>query len=218
MSETDYKPLNEDNNLKQNEENPTQISNKSQNGKNYETIDDNSYVIDLNNTNKETSTNKINNLISSSENSEILENDKQPKTDLVSISTEFKLNPIPEGYRENRTSFGNYFSKVYPGSIRASVFSLSILSIGTGCLSLPQRVGQMSVLIAVINIIIGAFAANWTLRMMIQASIKSGQMTYSRVIKFYCGDNWAKVLDISMVIYITGILIIYNIIGKLFCH
>lgn len=120
-----------------------------------------------------------------------------------------------EKYNANRKWYQNVFSKVQPGSIRASIFSLSILSIGTGCLSLPQRFGQLSVLLCSILVVLAGFAAYWTLDLLIYASLKSGETTYSKVIAKICGPRWAKFLDITMIIYIYGVLIIYQIISKL---
>jgi len=125
------------------------------------------------------------------------------------------FNDSPDGYKEDRNWYKNFVSKVFPGSIRASVFSLSILSIGTGCLSLPQRVGQMSVLACCIFILIGGISAYWTLKLLIIASIRCKETTYSKVISKLCGSIWAKVLDYSILVYIFGVLIIYQTLSKL---
>lgn len=121
-------------------------------------------------------------------------------------------------YNANRNWYQSYFSKIRPGSIRASIFSLSILSLGTGCLSLPQRFGQLSILLCSLEVIIGGFAAYWTLNLLILASIKSKETTYAKVIEKICGESWAKFLDWIMIVYILGILVIYHIMGNLYFY
>ena len=43
------------------------------------------------------------------------------------------------------------------------MFNLSILSLGIGCLALPQKVGQMSLVVSPFVIIIAGLANAWTL-------------------------------------------------------
>lgn len=148
-------------------------------------------------------------------NKENINDDFKEKDNVDSNENQLQETSLDKDYNKNRKWYENYFSKVEPGSIRASIFSLSILSIGTGCLSLPQRVGQMSVLLCSIEIILAGFAAYWTLDLLIYASLKSGEFTFSKVIQKICGKTWAKFLDITMVVYIIGVLIIYQILSKL---
>lgn len=114
----------------------------------------------------------------------------------------------------NRNWYDRYFSNVRPGSIRASIFSLSILCMGTGCLILPLRCKQLSIIFCMLEIIIVGFCAYWTLEMLISASRKCGIDTYSKLIKHYLGHCWSKVFDISVIAYIMGVLTIYNIVSK----
>lgn len=121
---------------------------------------------------------------------------------------------IEDNYKENRKWIDRYLSSITPGSIRASIFSLSILSIGTGCLSLPQRFAQLSVILSIILIFLAGFAAYWTLNLLIFCSLKTGEMTYSKIIKKILSKNWSTFLDITLIIYIFGVLIIYQIVSK----
>lgn len=112
-----------------------------------------------------------------------------------------------------RNWYQRCFSSIKPGSVRASIFNLSILTVGTGCLALPQRFGQLSVLLSTIEIILSSFIAYWTLDLLIYASIKSGETSYSKVIRKLLGNKWANFLDGIIVVHISGVLIIYQIIG-----
>lgn len=114
-----------------------------------------------------------------------------------------------------RTIFDKMFSRMHPGSLRASIFNLSILSIGVGCLSLPQRFMQISVIVGIIVVISAGLLAYWTLQIIIEAGRKKGITEYSKVILEYCGYRWSVFADITIIVYIFGILIVYQIIGKI---
>ena len=119
---------------------------------------------------------------------------------------------------QKRSIFNRFFGKLEPGSMRGSILSLSILSVGVGCLSLPQRVGQMSILLCSIEIILSGIAAIWTLEKIIDAGRKAGLTEYSKTIIHYCGEKWGKFADISIIIYIFGIMIVYQIISKSYSY
>jgi hypothetical protein len=117
-------------------------------------------------------------------------------------------------YRENRkTLINRMFSKMDEGSLRGSIFAMSSLALGTGCLALPLRFGQMSVVGALIMLILGSMAAYWSLVIMIEASRKTNTMDYSRLVKESLGSKLALLLDIIILIYIFGILISYQVIS-----
>ena len=64
---------------------------------------------------------------------------------------------------DNRTCFQKTFGKMGPGSMRGCIFNLCILSLGTGCLALPQKVGYMSMLATPIVIFVSGVINYWTL-------------------------------------------------------
>lgn len=107
------------------------------------------------------------------------------------------------------------FGKIDAGSVRGSIFNLAILSLGSGCLALPQKFGQMSILVTVIDIILAGFAAYWTLNLMIMASAKHKIYNYSKLVEATYGKCLSLFLDITMLIYIFGIMILYQVIGKI---
>jgi hypothetical protein len=115
---------------------------------------------------------------------------------------------------EHRKSLMNrIFSRMDEGSLRGSIFAMSSLALGTGCLALPLRFGQMSVVGALVMLILGSMAAYWSLVIMIEASRKTNTMDYSRLVKESLGPKLALVLDVIILIYIFGILISYQVIS-----
>ena len=59
-----------------------------------------------------------------------------------------------------------------PGSLRSSIFNLCILSLGTGLLAIPQKIGYMSIILSPIIIIFSDFANLWSLIILVDMCIK----------------------------------------------
>jgi sodium-coupled neutral amino acid transporter 11 len=104
------------------------------------------------------------------------------------------------------------FGRIDPGSIRGSIFNLAILSLGSGCLALPKKFGQMSIAVALIDIILAGIAAYWTLSIMIISSEKHQIYNYSKLVKTLYGRWLSLLLDFTMLIYIFGVMILYQVI------
>jgi len=129
--------------------------------------------------------------------------DNELKTNIQSIS-------------DSKTLYQRIFGKIDPGSIRGSIFNLAILSLGSGLLALPQKFGQMSIVVSIIDIILAGIAAYWTLNIMILASEKYKIYNYSELVNHLYGKGLSLVLDITILVYIFGVLILYQVIGILF--
>lgn len=138
------------------------------------------------------------------------------KNDDIEKQKEDQIDVIPGlDERNEKPMCERYFAPMNEGSLRSSIFSLSILSIGVGCLALPQRFGQLSVAFATFLIIVGCVSTYWTLDIIIIAGRKKKLSVYSLVIKEYCGSAWATVFDITLMVYVLGVMIAYQIISKI---
>ena len=62
------------------------------------------------------------------------------------------FNDIPDEHLEKRSCLKRTFGKMNPGSLRGSIFNLCILSLGTGLLAIPQKIGYMSIVLSPIII------------------------------------------------------------------
>lgn len=120
----------------------------------------------------------------------------------------------PGDINRNKSLKQRFFGPVDAGSIRGSIFSLSILSLGSGCLALPQKFGQMSILVSAIEIIVAGLASYWTLNLMIIAADKHKVDNYSKLVHKLFGRPLSLFLEITMLVYLTGILILYQVICK----
>ena len=127
-----------------------------------------------------------------------------------------KINNIlkDEEYEEidNRNCFQKIFGKMGPGSLRGCIFNLCILSLGTGCFAMPQKIGYLSILIFIIVLLIIGILNYWTLNILGDAYKKYNINNYELLItKFY---NKKICLFLSIIIFLNqiGLIILYQVI------
>lgn len=113
-----------------------------------------------------------------------------------------------------RSLVERYFSKIEAGSLRGSIFAMSSLALGTGCLALPLQFKNMSLFFAMLVLIFSGMSAYWSLSIMILSSIKYKSFDYSKLVFHVFGKCFSMVLDITILIYIFGILISYQVISN----
>lgn len=111
-----------------------------------------------------------------------------------------------------------WFSKILPDSMRGSIMNLSILALGTGCLSLPAKMDEMSLLSGVVSIIVVGFASNWTLSLLAFCSTKENIYDYTFLVTKIYGTWLGKILDFFIFFYIFGQICVYQVISKLLNH
>jgi len=113
---------------------------------------------------------------------------------------------------DNRTCFQKTCGKMGPGSLRGCVFNLCILSLGTGCLALPQKVGYMSMLATPIVIFVSGAINYWTLTILGDAGRKYKLRKYEDIVSRLFSQELSKFLSIVMVLNQTGMIILYQVI------
>jgi sodium-coupled neutral amino acid transporter 11 len=102
--------------------------------------------------------------------------------------------------------------KVGSGSLISSVFNLCILSLGTGCLALPQKIGYMSLLFSPIIIILSGLVNYWSLTVLSNSSSKYKKNSYEDIVTYLFGKSLSIFLGIIMCINQTGMIILYQVI------
>ncbi len=134
----------------------------------------------------------------------------------TSLNTKENIQNQPEDITNDYPAsiFTRCFKKMLPGSLRGSIFNLSIVSLGVGCLTLPKVFADLGVTFSIIMLILLGLVAVWTLYMLTYAGRKSGLSVYSQVCEHFLGKKAAVVLDISNIILLFGLLTIYQIIRK----
>lgn len=114
-----------------------------------------------------------------------------------------------------RTWFNRTFSRIGPGSVRSSIFSLSIISIGLGCLALPAKFQASGIIGCLVLLAISGLATYFSLVYLTEAGHKLRIDNYSDIVKYYYGSVASKTLDILIIIYIYGAIILYQIFSKI---
>ena len=113
---------------------------------------------------------------------------------------------------DNRTCFQKTFGKMGPGSMRGCIFNLCILSLGTGCLALPQKVGYMSMLATPIVIFVSGAINYWTLTILGDVARKYKLRKYEDVVSKLFSQQLRIFLSIVMVLNQSGMIILYQVI------
>lgn len=138
--------------------------------------------------------------------------DKENSNDKSDNLSEIDMN-IPSD-SNNKHICNRYFSNMGPGSLRGSIFNLSIVSIGVGALTLPVVFRDLGIVFATFLIILFGFTTYWTLTMLIFAGRKSGLSIYGEVCKHYLGVKASKFYDIVNLFFSFGVIVVYYIICK----
>ena len=120
------------------------------------------------------------------------------------------LGDLSDEIIEERTCIKRTFGKMNPGSLRGSIFNLCILSLGTGLLAIPQKIGYMSVILSPFIIILSGIANYWSLNILVNMSIKFNLKTYESIVNKLLGNKLRIFLGIIMSINQSGIIIFYH--------
>ena len=102
----------------------------------------------------------------------------------ISLKSNNKSNP--NSYREHeeietRSCPQRTCGPMGPGSMRGCIFNLCILSLGTGALALPQKIGYMSLLFSPIVIFVSGTINYWTLNILGDVALKHKIRKYEEV-------------------------------------
>ena len=113
---------------------------------------------------------------------------------------------------DNRTCVQRTCGKMSPGSMRGCIFNLCILSLGTGSLALPQKMGYMSLVAAPIVIFISGAINYWTLTILGDVGRKYKLRKYEDVVSKLFSQKLSSFLGIVMVLNQSGMIILYQVI------
>ena len=138
------------------------------------------------------------------EDSKFLERESRSTVALWDITEEEK--------NDERSWCKRTFGKMNPGSLRGSIFNLCILSLGTGLLAIPQKIGYMSIVFSPVIIILSGFANYWSLIILVNMSIKLKLKNYESIVKNLLGKKLSLFLGIIMSVNQSGIIILYQVI------
>ena len=151
------------------------------------------------------------------------EEEKELKKEIENISekeresrdTVFLENAKDENQEKDKRSLSwckRAFGKMEPGSLRSSIFNLCILSLGTGLLAIPQKIGYMSVVCSPVVIILSGLANIWSLMILVEMCFKFKEKNYENLVNKLLGNKASIFLGIIMCINQLGIIILYQVI------
>jgi len=110
----------------------------------------------------------------------------------------------------------NFINKILSnfssGSLTSCVFNLCILSLGTGSLALPQKIGYMSLFFSPVIIILSGLVNYWSLNVLSNASKKYKINSYEGIVSKLFGKMVSIFLGIIMCINQSGMIILYQVI------
>ena len=113
---------------------------------------------------------------------------------------------------DNRTCFQKTFGKMGPGSMRGCIFNLCILSLGTGSLALPQKIGYMSLLVSPIVIFVSGVINYWTLTILGDIGRKYKLRKYEDIVSKLFSPKLSTFLGFVMILNQSGMIILYQVI------
>jgi len=129
-----------------------------------------------------------------------------------------EIEPIDEVNEDGRsvakTLKQRIFGPVDPGSIRGSIFNMLIMCLGSAILTLPQQFNHVGLFLAMIQIVVIGIASYWTLNLYYVVCDKLNNFSLAEIIRKVCGNAFSKVCDTCVLIFILGILIVYNVVSK----
>jgi len=104
------------------------------------------------------------------------------------------------------------FRPLGPGSLRASILSLSSNAIGAGLLSVAYAVKLSGILLGTIFLVLGAVIFAFYYRIMTKAHDQVRVYTYVGMVKAMFGETWRRVLEICLTGLLFGILCAFQVI------
>lgn len=145
-----------------------------------------------------------------------MNNELDMSTDIYKSINDSSLDSIERNIKEDVYNSNFTFKDIFKkGSLTISMLSYSIISIGVGCFSIPERFSQISLVLCIIELIIIGIVCCWTLNLLFNAALKQKLTTYSKTVEFYCGIKWRKFFDICNILYVYLLIVSYFVICKL---
>jgi amino acid permease len=120
--------------------------------------------------------------------------------------------PLSEELPQRRSFMNKLFGPMEAGSIRGSIFNMVILSLGSGCLSLPKYVGKTSLALSVVMVVVIGLLVWRALNLVSRACYKKQIFIYSNLVRELYGKHLSLIYDSAVILYSFGVLILYQVI------
>ena len=143
-----------------------------------------------------------------------MSNEKQGPN-IININLEkkpIKEEQIEEIIVDTRPFYKKLFGKMGPESFRGALFNLCILSLGSGCLAVPQKISYISLFFSPFIIIFAGFVNLWGLLLLSYLYSKYKIKRYDLLVQKLYGKNLGTLLSVTMIINQCGIILVYHVI------
>lgn len=104
-----------------------------------------------------------------------------------------------------------YFNPVYPGSLKASVFALICVTLGTGMLPLPYFFITNGILLTMAIFLLCGFATLYTLKLLISMAYENKTYVYNELVGKYFGTAMVNYSIVVLMINSLGSIILWNV-------
>lgn len=111
----------------------------------------------------------------------------------------------------NRSWFFRTFGQLKKGALRGAIFSLVASAIGAGCLTLPLVFESQGIILAVFLLAFSIFLSYYSLISIASAEDKYKKYNYAALTEIVLGKNWRYILEISLILFVFGTIIAYQI-------
>ena len=114
--------------------------------------------------------------------------------------------------KRNAKFFERILHPIQFGSLRGSIFGLTSMCLGAGSMVLAKKCQELGLVNFIILLILGGFLSYCCLVMMIKAGKSIKEKNYSKVVKAILGNKIGILVDITIAIFLFGVLISYQVI------
>lgn len=137
-----------------------------------------------------------------------VDNEGDVKEEIKQENPDLDEKPIHRNYWQ-RT-----FGPMADGSLRSSIFTLANLTMGTGCLALPQVLYRLGFVQGCLTIILMAMVSYVALYSLSSMSQKYDIYEYSLLLEKILGKGYSLLGDVFILLYLFMCLVSYLVISK----
>jgi amino acid permease len=134
---------------------------------------------------------------------------------IININPEkkpIKEDQLEETIIDTRPFYKKIFGKMSPESFRGALFNLCILSLGSGCLAVPQKISYLSLFFSPFFIIFAGLVNLWGLLLLSYLYSKYKIKRYDLLVQKLYDQKLGILLSVTMIINQFGIILVYHVI------
>jgi amino acid permease len=112
---------------------------------------------------------------------------------------------------DSRSFLERTFGKLTKGALRGAIFALVSTAIGAGCLTLPLVFSDQGIVLGVLLITLAVYLSYYSLISIALAGERYKVYNYIMLTESVLGKNWKLFVETSIILYVVGTVIGYQI-------